>query len=682
MRVKSILLFLALHITLFSFSQQGINYQAIVKDSDGMILKDSDVSIKFSLIYEDVNSTPIYIEEHQITTPSDGIVNIYIGSGTKLTTGVDFSEIDWSQNVFLKEELDTSGNYETMGTNQIASVPVAEFSRNTASIFTTSNTIQLGNDNIELVNTSGVVSATGFVGDGSRLTNVGLGGSIDENGNLKIVDHSPTTTTSQTNNVLIGSGVALDLTDGSSNVAIGANTMKEISFGENNVAIGPKALMNVANRPSTNQIINDGLSGIEEFRNLSDNPSTTLNEAALGIPGNIAIGAGAYASPQTSTSTYTEISQSNISIGHMSMYNATKSTGSNIALGSYTLPVLEQGGGNITMGWAGLKSLQNGNANIAIGQNAMENSITVKDNVAIGRLAMQNSTYSDKNTAIGNYALRRLGSTLDQLNEWQQEGDEIYSHMNTAVGHAPLIFLTEGNFNTAFGALSLYNLKVGYRNATVGFHTLYHLEGGQENTAIGDGAGYGTTGTISRTTLIGAATRITSGIENSTALGYSANVTTSNTIQLGNDNIELINTSGIVSATGFVGDGSGLKNVNLSGSIDENGNLVIVDQKPTMTTSQTNNILLGAGVAPNLTDGQGNIAIGMSSMASATTTFGNVAIGPNTLSSVTLYDSNESSTESSSALNIAIGPQTLMSLEEGYANIAQGNNALRNVKEG
>ena len=620
-------LFTIFSISFYSFSQQGINYQAIVKDSDGMILKNSDVNIKFSIIYDGVNSTPIYIEEHQITTPSDGVVNIYIGSGTKLSTGIDFSEIDWGQNVFLKEELDTDGNYQTMGTKKITSVPVAEFSRNTASIFTTSNTIQLGNDDIEFVNTSGVVSATGFVGDGSRLTNVGLGGSIDENGNLKIVDHSPTMTTSQTNNVLIGSGVALDLTDGLSNVAIGADTMKEISFGENNVAIGPKALMNISNRPSTNQLINDGLSGIEEFRILSDNPSTTLNEAALGVPGNIAIGAGAFASPQTSTSTYTEISQHNISIGHMSMYNATKSTGSNIALGSYTLPVLEQGGGNITMGWGGLRSLEIGHANIAIGQNAMENSITVKDNVAIGRLAMQNSTYSDKNTAIGNYALLRLGSTLDQLNEWQQEGDEIYSHMNTAVGHAPLIFLTEGNFNTAFGALSLYNLKVGYRNATVGFHTLYHLEGGQENTAIGDGAGYGTTGTISRTTLIGAATRIASGIENSSALGYSANVTTSNTIQLGNDNIELVNTSGVVSATGFVGDGSRLTNVGLGGSIDENGNLKIVDHSPTMTTSQTNNVLIGSGVATGLTDAFNNVGIGTSALASATTTYGNIALG-------------------------------------------------------
>jgi len=244
-----------------------------------------------------------------------------------------------------------------------------------------------------------------------------------------------------------------------------------------------------------------------------------------------------------------------------------------------------------------------------------------------------------------------------------------------------LIFLTEGNFNTAFGALSLYNLKVGYRNATVGFHTLYHLEGGHENTAIGDGAGYGTTGTISFTTLIGAGTRIDSGIENSTALGYSANVTTSNTIQLGNDNIELVNTSGVVSATGFVGDGSRLTNVGLGGSIDENGNLKIVDHSPTMTTSQTDNVLIGSGVATGLTDAYNNVGIGTSALASATTTYGNIALGSNALrSSSTAFGTSTSS--ASTALNVAIGNQSMRDMEQGWVNVAIGSTAMLNTKKG
>ena len=89
----------------------------------------------------------------------------------------------------------------------------------------------------------------------------------------------------------------------------------------NSVAIGSGALSNINNTPNPNQV-----GDITAMIQQSDNPSTTLDESIYGFPGNIAIGAGAYSSPQTSTTTYTQISQSNISIGHMSMYSATKST--------------------------------------------------------------------------------------------------------------------------------------------------------------------------------------------------------------------------------------------------------------------------------------------------------------------------------------------------------------------
>ena len=69
-------------------------------------------------------------------------------------------------------------------------------------------------------------------------------------------------------------------------------------------------------------------------------------------------------------------------------------------------------------------------------------------------------------------------------------------------------------------------------------------------------------------TYIGAFTSTVSNllIENSTAIGANATVSTSNTIQLGDEYIELVNTSGVVSASGFVGDGSGLTNI--TGSVD------------------------------------------------------------------------------------------------------------------
>ena len=55
---------------------------------------------------------------------------------------------------------------------------------------------------------------------------------------------------------------------------------------------------------------------------------------------------------------------------------------------------------------------------------------------------------------------------------------------------------------------------------------------------------------------------------NSTAVGSGAQVMESNTIQLGNTGVSKVITSGVVSATGFVGDGSQLTNINPNGGIN------------------------------------------------------------------------------------------------------------------
>ena len=91
---------------------------------------------------------------------------------------------------------------------------------------------------------------------------------------------------------------------------------------------------------------------------------------AYGFPGNVAIGTGAFASPQTSTFAYTEVSMGNIAIGHMPMYNATKATNENIAIGTFSLAELEDGGGNISIGRESMSQLNVG-SNVAIGRNSM-----------------------------------------------------------------------------------------------------------------------------------------------------------------------------------------------------------------------------------------------------------------------------------------------------------------------
>jgi len=124
--MKKLLLFLFIS---FGLNAQ-FNYQAIVKDSNGNLVTNNQVKFKFSLMYLSSTASPVYVEEHTVTTPPDGVNNLTVGGGT-VVNGT-FSNIDWSQSVFMKEELDTGSGYQDMGTRKVASVPVAEYAKRVA----------------------------------------------------------------------------------------------------------------------------------------------------------------------------------------------------------------------------------------------------------------------------------------------------------------------------------------------------------------------------------------------------------------------------------------------------------------------------------------------------------------------------------------------------------------------
>ena len=245
-----------------------------------------------------------------------------------------------------------------------------------------------------------------------------------------------------------------------------------------------------------------------------------------------------------------------------------------------------------------------------------------------------------------------------------------------AVGKVPSSTILKGD-NVGIGDRALrYNNS--FNNTGVGRHTLEYNVIGENNTAIGWFAGSNNVSEFGNdhNTFLGALSNTVSGstVENSTAVGYGAVVTTSNTVQLGNYNTESVNTSGYITAAGFYGDGSGLTNVGLGG-IDQNGNLMIVDSKPTLTTSQTFNILIGNDVASQLSNGTRNVAIGGSALASATLTSNNVALGIRALSSVT-------GENGSSGMNTAVGDGASYSLKEGWINVSVGLNSMADFEIG
>ena len=67
--MKKLLLFLLISVGL----NAQFNYQAIIKDSDGNIVTNNKVKFKFSLMYQSSTASTVFVEEHEVITPPDGV---------------------------------------------------------------------------------------------------------------------------------------------------------------------------------------------------------------------------------------------------------------------------------------------------------------------------------------------------------------------------------------------------------------------------------------------------------------------------------------------------------------------------------------------------------------------------------------------------------------------------------
>ena len=144
--------------------------------------------------------------------------------------------------------------------------------------------------------------------------------------------------------------------------------------------------------------------------------------------------------------------------------------------------------------------------NIFIGENALAQNEGGFDNVGIGKSALINSITGIYNTAIGSKAMR--GNTG--------------GNSNTAVGYDANSGLDSGNYNTAIGSSALSSASVGSTKLT----------------GIGS--------------FSGVKNPFGPALENSTAIGYYAEVDASNKIQLGNTDVELVHTHGVMQAADFL----------------------------------------------------------------------------------------------------------------------------------
>ena len=122
------LLLILLCLPFIGFGQsvpQGINYQAVARDSTGSVLAAENLTIQFSIISDNTIS---WQETHQETTNEYGLFTVIIGQGASTSIGgsSSFGVVDWGASTHsLQVEIDYGNGFIDMGTTDFMSVPYA-----------------------------------------------------------------------------------------------------------------------------------------------------------------------------------------------------------------------------------------------------------------------------------------------------------------------------------------------------------------------------------------------------------------------------------------------------------------------------------------------------------------------------------------------------------------------------
>lgn len=274
-----------LSVVVIAQAPAGINYQAIARDSEGDILANQNISIRFTITDGSAGMVQ-YVERHQVATNQFGLITLTIGMGTQ--TSGEFNDITWeSISPWLRVEMDPNGGnqYVVLGSSQLMSVPYALYAASSPSSGGLGNGSAPGNTpywngTSWIVNSSNIYNNGGDIGinTSAPLGKLHIKGS--ENISQLIVDGGPTQSNNNpliklrrnngldlmwihsndpstvfigveaglnnagTDNTGIGSGALRANTTGSLNTAIGLNSLYRNTTGSNNTAIGIDALLN------------------------------------------------------------------------------------------------------------------------------------------------------------------------------------------------------------------------------------------------------------------------------------------------------------------------------------------------------------------------------------------------------------------------------------------------------
>ena len=398
-----------------AYSNEGFNYQAIVRDASGNILKNGDVTIAFDII--DQSDNVLYSESHTVTTNDYGIVNLIIGKGT---TTDDFSSIDWKlDELSIKVTLDGT----VMGTSPILSVPYANYANNGITSeqadAITANTAKTGITTTQADAITANAAKVGVYTDDSDNT---VAGAYALNNKLG------------KRNTAIGKDALRGNKDGGDyNTAIGYYSLRTNTIGTGNTALGNYSL----------QLNTEGINNTASGKASLQYNTTGDNNTAMG---------------SGSLNSSTEASNS-AALG----YNALKSvtTGNaNTSVGATAGDAIVTGIQNTVMGYNSGGAVTSGGYNVLIGANAgSQNSGTTKkaiiggsNNTLVGTGTAVDLAGATNRTVIGKGAIGKVNNSVTLGNS--SVTDVYAAEDGDATVHAKGITFSDGTTQTTAAVAS------------------------------------------------------------------------------------------------------------------------------------------------------------------------------------------------------------------------------------
>jgi uncharacterized protein (TIGR02145 family) len=127
--MKNLILFTVaflLSISIIAQVPNGFNYQAVVRDNNGNVLVNKNISVRISILNGSPTGTSVYCETHALSTNAYGSFSVQVGAGA-VQSGT-FLNIDWGNGTkFIKTEADPNAgsNYILLSSTQLLAVPYA-----------------------------------------------------------------------------------------------------------------------------------------------------------------------------------------------------------------------------------------------------------------------------------------------------------------------------------------------------------------------------------------------------------------------------------------------------------------------------------------------------------------------------------------------------------------------------